>query len=115
MGYKKFFAIGFCFSVMLTAVSCSKSADGNGGGGGGGGSMTVTINIPGMSFNPSTASVKVGTIVKWTNNDDVAHTATSDDGTTFNTGRIAPGGSATYTATTAGTFPYHCNLHAGMT
>ncbi len=74
-----------------------------------------------MSFSPSSVTVKVGTIIKWTNSDSYSlHTATSDDGGTFNSGNIAfgdsytPGCSYNYTTTKAGTYPYHCNIHAGM-
>ncbi len=106
--------------------SCTKSGSSgstvtSGGGTGGTGSTIVTINISGMSFSPSSVTVKVGTIIKWTNSDSYSlHTATSDDGSTFNSGNIAfgdsytPGGSYNYTTTKAGTYPYHCNIHAGM-
>ncbi len=71
--------------------------------------------MSGMAFSPSSVTVKVGTTVKWTNSDYYwAHTATSDDGATFNSGNLATGASYSYTPTTAGTFLYHCNVHADM-
>ena len=71
------------------------------------------IAIPGMSF-PATITVKVGSTVTWTNNDPMAHTVTSDDGTSFNSGSIDYGKSFSYTANTVGSFAYHCNFHSNM-
>ena len=108
----------FCFFLCTAIVSCSKS-----------GSTPATIPPPpppppvaagdvgmaGMSFSPSPFTVKVGTSVKWTNNDNTAHTVTSNDGTTFSSGTIAVGASFSFTPTVAGSFLYHCNFHSGMT
>ena len=65
------------------------------------------------SYIPDTVSVKVGTTVKWTNNDNVAHTATSANNL-WDTGNIEPGATGSYTFQSAGTFPYYCIYHAGM-
>lgn len=110
----------FCFLFSIAIDSCSKSGATGGtyGTGGTGGTVGVggtTVNISGMSFSPSSITVKVGIAVKWTNNDYTAHTVTSDDGTTFNSGNVATGGSFSFTPTVAGNFPYHCNIHTGMT
>ena len=42
------------------------------------------------------------------------HTVTSDDGQTFDSGTIAPGGTFTFKFTVAGSYPYHCNIHPYM-
>lgn len=108
----------FCFFLCTAIVSCSKS-----------GSTPATIPPPpppppvaagdvgmaGMSFSPSPFTVKVGTSVKWTNNDNTAHTVTSNDGTTFSSGTIAVGASFSFTPTAVGSLLYHCNFHGGMT
>jgi plastocyanin len=95
--------------LSLLFIQCSKSDSGyNNGGSTGTGN---TININGMTFSPASKTVPKGTVVTWKNNDSNTHTATSNDGTTFDTGNIAAGGSATYTANTAGTFNYHCTIH----
>jgi plastocyanin len=75
----------------------------------------VVITIVGMngslSYSPSPATVKVGQTVAWKNADGLPHTATADAGG-FNTGTIAAGAtSGALTMTTAGTFPYHCEIH----
>jgi plastocyanin len=102
--------------VSLLAVansSCSKSSDTttttNGG------SVPATVNIANMVFGATSLTVKVGTTVTWKNKDSYAHTVTSNDGTTFDSGNLAGGASFTFTPATAGTYDYHCNLHSGMT
>ncbi|HEV8083781.1 MAG TPA: plastocyanin/azurin family copper-binding protein [Chitinophagaceae bacterium] len=74
-----------------------------------------TVSISGMAFKPSTLTVKAGTKITWTNNDGFAHTVTSDDGSTFNSGNVAAGGVFTFTPSAAGTINYHCNIHSSMT
>lgn len=74
-------------------------------------SSTVTINIASFAYNPSPATVNVGTVVKWKNLDGAPHTATSDTGI-FDTGTLTTGSTSSgYTATTPGTYPYHCLIH----
>ena len=73
-----------------------------------------SISIVGMAFAPSTLTVKAGTTVTWKNNDGVAHTVTSDDGTSFDSGTMASGASFSFTANIPGTFAYHCTIHSGM-
>jgi plastocyanin len=48
-----------------------------------------------------------------TNADPTAHTWTADDGG-WDSGSLAQGASSTHTFTTAGTFAYHCAIHASM-
>ena len=74
---------------------------------------TTTIDISGSSF-PTTITVKMGTTIVWKNKDAMAHTVTSDDGTRFSSGNLASGASFSFQATTAGSFPYHCEYHANM-
>jgi plastocyanin len=95
-------------TLILFFSSCSKSdntpappSNGN------------TINITGMSF-PANTTVTKGSTVVWNNKDGEAHTVTSDDGSSFNSGTLEAGGSFSYVANTVGSFPYHCNFHSGM-
>ena len=114
MKLKRILVLATSAVLVLTSLSCSKSNSNYGGGqppaGGGGGS---NINIYNMAF-PATTTVKKGTTVKWYNADGYAHTVTSDDGTTFNSGNLAAGATFSYLANTIGTFSYHCNIHASM-
>lgn len=79
--------------------------------------VTVTIqgNRGNQSYAPSPVTVRVGQTVGWRNADSATHTSTQDGGG-FNTGNIASGATSTPIAmNTAGTFPYHCAIHPGMT
>jgi len=71
------------------------------------------VAIANMTFGPGTLTVAKGTTVKFTNDDTMTHTATSDNGA-WDTGNIAYGGSKVITFATAGTFPYHCTQHPSM-
>jgi plastocyanin len=73
-----------------------------------------TIEIKDFSFQPSSITVPVGTIVTWVNSDPSSHTVTSDDGK-FNSGNIITGGQFKFTFSQPGTYKYHCNIHPSMT
>ncbi len=78
--------------------------------------QSSTINIQDFSFAPASMTVKSGQKITVTNKDSVAHTLTSDDKTSFDTGSIAKNQSATFTAPTKpGTYTYHCIPHPEMT
>ena len=101
--------------VMMTSIfiySCSKSDTSS--------SLVSTpaaqnVAIQSMAFQPASVTVIPGTKIVWTNMDAVAHTVTSDDGSSFNSGTIDPGGTYTFTATALGSYPYHCSIHPTMT
>ena len=105
--------IASLITTILIVYACSKSNGGSTQQPPAGGSVT-TISIAAMAFPPTTTVAK-GTTVKWVNNDNMTHTATSDDGTTFDSGNIAAGASYSVVASKAGTFTYHCNIHPTMT
>jgi plastocyanin len=71
-------------------------------------------NNYGAFFVPASIQVPVGTKVTWSNKDYVAHTATSADGSTFDTKTILPGTSLTLTLQHKGVFPYYCKIHPWM-
>jgi plastocyanin len=67
-----------------------------------------------FGFSPATLTIKVGTTVIWKNISSTAHTVTTDDGSTADSGTIPAGGTFQFTFKTAGSFPYHCNYHPYM-
>jgi len=68
----------------------------------------------GPFFIPAYSLVPIGTNVTWTNQDYVAHTATSADGL-FDTEAIIPGQSKTVKLNhSAGTISYYCEIHPWM-
>jgi plastocyanin len=66
------------------------------------------------TYEPNAISVAVGQTVTWTNGGAVAHTVTADDGSSFDSGTMAPGATFTFTPSKAGAFAYHCAFHPWM-
>jgi len=71
------------------------------------------VAIMNFAFVPPSLSVPSGTTVTWTNQDDVTHTVTADDGKSFD-GSLNPGQTFQFTAVTPGTYTYFCRLHPFM-
>jgi plastocyanin len=76
-------------------------------------SGNVDVTIANFAFAPETLTVKVGTTVKWTNQDSAGHTVVANDNS-FSSGDLNQGDSYTFTFNTAGTFAYHCGVHPNM-
>ena len=74
----------------------------------------TAVTIAGFAFGPSSVTVQVGDSVTWTNEDAAPHTATAG-GSSFDTGTIGNGASASVTFATAGTYAYICEFHPTMT
>lgn len=75
-----------------------------------------TIVIRDFDFHPASCTVEAGTTLTFVNEDDVAHTATADANaaSSFDTGTLAAGASATVTFDAPGANPYFCELHPSM-
>jgi len=73
----------------------------------------VDVTIANFTFDPATLTIKVGTTVKWTNQDSVGHTVTADDNS-WGSGNSNKGDSFSFTFAQAGTYPYHCGVHPSM-
>lgn len=73
----------------------------------------VVVVITDNQFTPASISVPAGRIVRWLNQGSQVHTVTANDAS-FNSGGIAAGGNFQRTFPAAGTFPYLCTIHAGM-
>jgi plastocyanin len=71
------------------------------------------VSIADFSFQPATITISVGTTVTWTNKDNAGHTVTADD-SSFTSDRLGSGVTFSHTFATAGTFTYHCAIHASM-
>ncbi|MGN6267628.1 MAG: cupredoxin domain-containing protein [Ginsengibacter sp.] len=99
--------------IIVSLLSCSKSQNNYGSQPSPAANGAGTYNIFNMAF-PAKITVKKGATVKWFNKDGYAHTVTSDDGTTFDSGNLAAGATFSYTANTVGTFDYHCKIHSNM-
>ena len=71
------------------------------------------VRIVNFEYEPSALEVTPGTVVAWTNEDGVPHTATAQDDT-FDTGRLNKGESGEITFDTPGTYEYICDYHPYM-
>jgi plastocyanin len=69
---------------------------------------------PTWTYEPKVVTVEVGTKVTWTNNGAVVHTATADDGKTFDSGNMQAKATFSFTPAAPGTFAYHCRQHPWM-
>jgi len=111
--------------LALAFAACGGSSDTGSGGSTGGSSpadntpAAVTIAVQADptnvgKYSPTPATAKVGDTVKWSWEDDSSqHTVTADD-SSFDSSTKGKGETFTYKFTKAGTFAYHCSLHANM-
>jgi plastocyanin len=65
------------------------------------------------SFLPSELTVRAGTTVTWSNEDEAVHTVTAAD-KSWDSGRVPIGGSFSQTFTTPGAYEFVCTIHAAM-
>ncbi len=73
-----------------------------------------TVKIANFTFDPPQITVKAGTTVVWTNDDDIPHTVTSTT-QTFKSAALDTHDKFSFTFTTPGTYKYFCSLHPHMT
>lgn len=92
---------GLGAAALLAALATAPSAVGGG--------STITVG-PGNTFTPANTKVSQGTTVTWSFQG--THTTTSNQ-SFWNSGQRSSG---TYSEgmPSAGRFPYHCTIHAGM-
>jgi plastocyanin len=111
--------------LLIFAVVAASIVAGCGGGDSGGnasatpsqhasGGGSTAVSISNFKFAPATLTVKAGDQVTVTNDDSTAHTATADDGSSFDTGDVAPNASQTISVSKPGRYPYHCSIHSFM-
>ena len=75
---------------------------------------TAEVKIDNFSFAPGTLAVPVGTMVTWTNRDDIPHTVVSTDGA-FKSKALDTDEQFSFTFSKAGSYPYFCSIHPKMT
>jgi plastocyanin len=116
--------IAACGSSATPAGSASSASPGAGNGspaGSAGGACPVatdgtavaTVSIRDFAFDPPSVTVKAGEAVAWTNFDAATHDVATLDGS-CDTGRITRGSTIALVFPTAGTYTYHCTIHASM-
>ena len=108
---------GFEFTIPITLGRYfggrRERAAANGGEGAANAANALQAEIRGNAFGPSRFEVAAGTTIRWTNNDQMVHTVTADDGS-WDSGPIEPGASWSRTFDAAGDHSFHCTPHPFM-
>jgi plastocyanin len=73
----------------------------------------VAVSIKDFAFDTTEISAKVGQVIAFTNTGAAPHTATVDDGS-CTTPNIAAGSADGLVFSVAGSYPFHCAIHAQM-
>jgi plastocyanin len=74
---------------------------------------TLSARVEDFSFVPARLEVERGTTVTWTNQGQVIHTVTANDGS-FDSGEIDSGANGSVRFSRPGTYAYHCTPHPFM-
>jgi len=74
----------------------------------------MEIKIDNFSFTPERITVKAGTTITWTNEDDIPHTVASS-AKLFKSKALDTDDKYAFTFTTPGVYQYFCSLHPHMT
>ena len=75
---------------------------------------TRTVVIQNFRFKPAHITIKRGTKVRWINKDGIAHTATANNGRSFDSGLLSKGERYSHSFKRVGKKPYHCQPHPHM-
>jgi plastocyanin len=94
-------------SSSVSSTSSSRSSSSR--------SVLRKVEIEDFEFYPAVLNVKVGTTVRWKNEDEAPHTVTSNTGGVLNSGMLDENETYSHTFTASGTYNYHCNFHPNMT
>jgi plastocyanin len=78
------------------------------------GAEDVTIKIDNFTFTPQRVTVKAGTTITWTNQDDIPHAVASST-KAFRSKTLDTDDKFSFTFKTAGLYEYFCSLHPHMT
>ena len=74
----------------------------------------MEVRIDNFAFAPQRLTVKAGTTVTWTNDDDIPHTVASSI-KLFRSSALDTKVKFSFTFTTPGSYEYFCSLHPHMT
>lgn len=75
---------------------------------------THQVSIANFAFSSGSVTIKAGDAVKWTNDDQFAHSIKSDNGAFPNSTNLNTGNSYEFKFTTPGTYNYSCGIHPSM-
>jgi plastocyanin len=75
--------------------------------------LTARLPMQQYSFLPPTATIRTGTTVTWSNEDEAVHTVSAADGS-FDSGRMPIGATFSVNFPSPGTVEYVCSVHPAM-
>jgi plastocyanin len=76
---------------------------------------TITVSIDNFTFTPQKLTVKAGTTVAWTNNDDIPHGIAATNNAFSKSKALDTDDSYSFTFATPGNYQYFCYIHPHMT
>jgi len=91
-------------AALAAASLCSNAAR----------AQDASVKIANFTFAPKRLTVKIGTTVTWSNDDDIPHTIASAAGL-FKSMALDTDDSFSFTFTQPGSYEYFCSLHPRMT
>ena len=94
----------FLAAALATASLCPDAAC----------AQDARVKIANFTFAPKRLTVKVGTTVTWSNDDDIPHTIASAVGQ-FKSRALDTDDSFSFTFMQPGSYEYFCSLHPHMT
>jgi plastocyanin len=95
----------FAAAATLPATTSARAAETE---------VKIEVKIDNFTFAPQRIVVRAGTIVTWTNADDVPHTVVSTT-KLFKSSALDTEDKFSFTFATPGTYEYFCSLHPHMT
>ena len=107
-------------ALAFFVVACGGSPSTTSSTGGGAATTTgasggaVQVAMVNTTYVPASITIKVGDTVTWTNQDPIQHDVVANGGQ-FKSQLLNKGQTFSFTFTKAGTYPYYCAIHPGMT
>ena len=77
--------------------------------------VTTSVSMQNNAFNPTAIQVSPGATVTFTNSDGYNHTVTFSSAAITSLDAFPSGAKTIAMPTAAGTYPYRCTIHNGMT
>lgn len=75
---------------------------------------TSKVTINNFAFSPATITIKAGTTVTWTNNDEEPHTVVSPSAGMKSKTLAGTSNTYSHAFSTPGTYAYNCSIHPFM-
>ena len=105
--------------LLVLAAGCGEKDSGGSGSAtepaSSSGGKTVEVRMKDILFVPEKITARVGQTVRWTNDDDVAHTVKAKTGADFESKALTKGKTYEAKVTKTGTIDYVCTIHPSQT